>query len=75
MDQFEIFKELNLYKNEMTPKKILKKIQNKEYFKSSFIDENDRIYLQENISEIKMEVGTMIIDGKNASDIAFIFKK
>ena len=75
MDQFEIFKELNLFKNEMTPKKILKKIQNKEYFKSSFIDENDRIYLQENISEIKMEVGTMIIDGKNASDIAFIFKK
>ena len=75
MDQIEIFKELNLFKNEMTPKKILKKIQNKEYFKSSFIDENDRIYLQENISEIKMEVGTMIIDGKNASDIAFIFKK
>ena len=75
MDQFEIFKELNLYKNEMTPKEILKKKKNKEYFRSSFIDENDRLYLQENISEIKMEVGTMIIDGKNASDIAFIFKK
>ena len=75
MDQFKIFKELNPYQDELTPKEILKKIQLGQSFNSSFITEKEKNYLLDNIKSIKIEKGSMIIDKHNASDIAFIFKK
>ena len=75
INQFEVFKELNPYINEITPLEILQKIQRKEIFKSSFLDEETKKFLIENISDIKIEKGSMIIKEKNVSDIVFIFKK
>ena len=75
INQFEVFKELNPYINEITPLEILQKIKRKENFKSSFLDEETKKYLIDNISDIKNEKGSMIIKEKNISDIVFIFKK
>tara|TARA_B100000575_G_scaffold143271_1_gene114339 strand:- start:945 stop:1802 length:858 start_codon:yes stop_codon:yes gene_type:complete len=75
INQFKVFPELNPYVNEISPLEILKKIQRKENFKSSFIDENTKKYLIDNIRDIKIEKGSMVIKEKNISDIAFIFKK
>ena len=75
MDQFEVFKELNPYENEPTVIEILNKIQSNNDFKSSFIDNETKKYILNNISDIKIEKGSMIINEKNVSDIAFIFKK
>ena len=75
MDQFKAFKELNPYTNELTPKEILHKIKNKEDFHSSFINQEEKEYLVENIKDIKVEKGFMEINNNNVSDIAFIFKK
>ena len=75
INQFEVFKELNPYINEITPLEILQKIKRKENFKSSFLDEETKKYLIDNISDIKIEKGSMIIKEKNISDIVFIFKK
>ena len=75
INQFEVFKELNPYINEITPLEILQKIQRKEIFKSSFLDEETKKFLIDNISDIKIEKGSMIIKEKNVSDIVFIFKK
>ncbi len=75
LNQFEVFKELNPYLNEITPLEILQKIQRKENFKSSFLDDETKKYLIDNIHDIKIEKGSMIIKEKNISDIAFIFKK
>tara|TARA_A100001011_G_scaffold336003_1_gene365246 strand:- start:5603 stop:6460 length:858 start_codon:yes stop_codon:yes gene_type:complete len=75
MDQFKTFKELNPYTNELTPKEVLYKIKNKEDFHSSFIDQEEKEYLIENIKDIKFETGFMKINNNNVSDIAFIFKK
>ena len=75
MDQFEVFKELNPYENEPTVIEILNKIQSNNDFKSSFIDNETKKYILNNISDIKIEKGSMIINKKNVSDIAFIFKK
>ncbi len=73
-DQFEVFKELNPYENELTPLEILKSIQRNAEFESSFIDEESKKYLINNINNIKIEKGSMIMKEKNISDIAFIFK-
>jgi hypothetical protein len=73
-DQFEVFKELNPYENELTPLEILKSIQRNEEFESSFIDEESKEYLINNINNIKIEKGSMMMKEKNISDIAFIFK-
>tara|TARA_B100001939_G_scaffold347051_1_gene367500 strand:+ start:385 stop:1242 length:858 start_codon:yes stop_codon:yes gene_type:complete len=75
INQLKVFKELNPYKNEITPIEILKKIQKKEHFQSSFLTENDKEYLFNNIESIKIEKGSMIIEEENVSEIAFIFKK
>ena len=75
MDQFEVFKELNPYENEPTVIEILNKIQSNNDFESSFIDNETKKYILNNISDIKIEKGSMIINEKNVSDIAFIFKK
>tara|TARA_Y100000591_G_scaffold296534_1_gene286797 strand:+ start:1372 stop:2226 length:855 start_codon:yes stop_codon:yes gene_type:complete len=75
MDQFQTFKELNPYPNELTPKQILNKIINKENFESSFIKNQDMVYLANNIKDIKIEKGSMMMKGNNISDIAFIYKK
>ena len=75
INQFEVFNELNPYGNELTPLEILKRINNNEKFKSSFIDEESKDFLIKNIDKIKFEKGSMIIKEKNVSDIAFIFKK
>jgi len=75
MNQFEVYKELNPYQNELTVIEILKKIQNNEDFNSSFIDNVSKNYLINNISEIKIEKGFMVINNRNVSDIAFIYKK
>ena len=75
MDQFKALPELNPYNDELTPLEILKKIKNNQNFKSSFIDEVSKKYLIENIKEIKIEKGSMEINEKNVSDIAFVFKK
>ena len=75
MNQFEVYKELNPYQNELTVIEILKKIQNNEDFNSSFIDNVSKDYLINNISEIKIEKGFMVINNQNVSDIAFIYKK
>ena len=75
MDQFKVLKELNPYKNELTVLEILNKIKNNEDFKSSFVDDESKQYLINNISDIKIEKGSMFINKKNVSDIAFIFKK
>ena len=75
INQFEVFKELNPYINEITPLEIFKKIQRKENFNSSFVDEETKKYLVDNIKDIKIEKGSMFIKDKNISDIVFIFKK
>lgn len=75
MDQFHVFKNLNPYKNELTPKEILLKIKNKEPFESIFLSESEKEYLIKNIEEVKIEKGSMVIENKNISDIAFIKKK
>jgi len=75
INQFEVFKELNPYINEITPLEIFKKIQRKEDFNSSFVDEETKKYLVDNIKDIKIEKGSMFIKDKNISDIVFIFKK
>ena len=75
MDQFNTFKELNPYTNEITPIQILKRIQNKENFGSSFISKEEEKFLLDNIKEVKIEKGTMKMEGNNISDIAFIYKK
>ncbi len=74
LDQFHVFKELNPYKNELTPKEILNKIKHNKDFQSSFIDDNEKKYLVENIQTINLEKGKMIINSFNVSDIAFIKK-
>ena len=68
-------KKLNPYKNELTVLEILNKIKNNEDFNSSFVDDESKKYLISNISDIKIEKGSMFINEKNVSDIAFIFKK
>ena len=75
VNQFNVFKELNPYLNELTPLEILQSIQKKEEFTSSFLDDESKKYLINNIHDIKIEKGSMIINEKNVSDIAFIFKK
>tara|TARA_Y100000389_G_C17420580_1_gene496452 strand:+ start:658 stop:1521 length:864 start_codon:yes stop_codon:yes gene_type:complete len=75
MNQFESLQELNPYSNELTPIEILKSIQKKISFQSSFIKQKDKNYLIDNIKDIKIEKGSMTINSINASDIAFIFKK
>ena len=75
MNQFESLQELNPYSNELTPIEILKNIQKKISFQSSFINQKDKNYLIDNIKDIKIEKGSMTNNGINASDIAFIFKK
>ncbi len=76
LDQFKAFKELNPYgSKELTPMQILYKIKEKKNFKSSFIREEDKKYLFENIENINIEKGSMIINDLNISDIAFIKKK
>ena len=75
MDQFKALKELNPYSDEPTPLEILKKINDKQDFKTSFIDEESKKYLIENIKYIKIEKGSMKINEINVSDIAFVFKK
>ena len=74
MDQFHVYKNLNPYKNELTPKEILLKIKNNVAFESTFLNESEKKYLIENIEEIKIEKGSMIIENRNISDIAFIKK-
>ena len=75
INQFEVFKNLNPYVNELTPLEILKSIQEKKDFESSFLDEETKKYLINNINDIKIEQGSMIMKKKNISDIVFIFKK
>ena len=75
MDQLQVFKELNPYHNELTPKEILSKIKKKENFQSSFINNNDKNFLINNIKNIYFEKGSMLLKKKNVSDIAFIEKK
>ena len=75
MDQFNIFNELNSYKDELTPKEILIKIKKKEHFNSAFIFGEEKKYLLDNIKDIRIETGSMVIKGENASTIAFITKK
>ena len=75
MDQFKVFKELNPYENEPTVIEILNNIKNDKDFNTSFIVDESKRYLINNISEIKIERGSMVIQEKNVSDIAFIFKK
>ena len=71
----KVFKELNPYENEPTVIEILNNIKNDKDFNTSFIDDESKRYLINNISEIKIERGSMVIQEKNVSDIAFIFKK
>lgn len=75
INQFEVFKNLNPYVNELTPLEILKSIQEKKDFESSFLDEETKKYLINNINDIKIEQGSMIMKKKNISDIVFIFKR
>ena len=76
LNQFEAFKELNPYgDNEITPLQLLLKIKNKENFQSSFLSDEEKEYLIKNIDSINLEKGSMIINGLNVSDIAFIHKK
>ena len=75
INQFEVFKNLNPYVNELTPLEILKCIQEKKDFESSFLDKETKKYLINNINDIKIEQGSMIMKKKNISDIVFIFKK
>ena len=74
-DQFKVFDELNPYKDELTPIEIFNKIKKNKDFESSFINLEDKKYLLNNIFDIKIERGSMIIKGKNISDIIFIYKK
>ena len=76
INQFKVFKELDPYNGtEITPKEILIKIQKKENFNSSFINDVDKKYLIDNIANIKIEKGSMVVNNINISEIAFIFKK
>ena len=73
VNQFDVFKNLNPYEK-LTPLEILKIHENK-YFESSFLDEETKKYLINNINDIKIEQGSMIMKKKNISDIVFIFKR
>ena len=53
MDQFKALKELNPYSGESTPLEILESINNKQDFKTSFIDDESKKYLIENIKTLK----------------------
>ena len=76
LNQFEAFKELNPYDDkETTPLQLLLKIKNKENFHSSFLNDEEKEYLINNIHSINLEKGSMIINNLNVSDIAFIHKK
>ena len=75
MDQFKALKELNPYSGEATPLEILNSINDKQDFKTSFIDDESKKYLIENTKNIKIEKGSMKINEINVSDIAFVFKK
>ena len=75
INQFHVFKELNPYKNELTPKEILQNIKYSKDFKSSFISEEEKKYLVGNIEKINFEKGQMIINDFNVSDIVFIKKR
>lgn len=75
MNQFKIYKNLNPYIDELSVYDILNKIMNNEDFHSSFIDNESKSYIINNIRTIKIEKGSMVINKKNVSDIAFIFKK
>ena len=75
INQFHVFKELNPYKNELTPKEILQSIKYHKDFKSSFINEKEKKYLVDHIEKIDFEKGQMIINGYNVSDIVFIRKR
>lgn len=75
INQFHVFKELNPYKNELTPKEILQNIKYSKDFKSSFISEEEKKYLFDNIEKINFEKGQMIINESNVSDIVFIKKR
>ena len=75
INQFHVFKELNPYKNELTPKEILQNIKYNKDFKSSFISEEEKKYLVDNIAKIDFEKGQMVINNSNVSDIVFIKKK
>ena len=65
IDQFKVLKELNPYSGEPTPLDILKKINKKQDFKTSFIDDESKKYLIKNIKDIKIEKGFMKINGIN----------
>ena len=67
--------ELNISSSGFVPLEILRNIQNKISFHSSFLKSEEKNYLIKNIKDIKIEKGSMIINDHNASDIAFIFKK
>ena len=75
INQFHVFKELNPYKNELTPKEILQNIKYNKDFKSSFISEEEKKYLVDNVEKINFEKGQMIINDSNVSDIVFIKKR
>ena len=75
INQFHVFKELNPYKNELTPKEILQNIKYSKDLKSSFISEEEKKYLVGNIEKINFEKGQMIINDFNVSDIVFIKKR
>ena len=75
INQFHVFKELNPYKNELTPKEVLQNIKYNKDFKSSFISEEEKKYLVDNVEKINFEKGQMIINDSNVSDIVFIKKR
>ena len=50
-------------------------LNDKQDFKTSFINDESKKYLIENIKDIKIEKGSMKINEINVSDIAFVFKK
>ena len=76
LNQFKAFKKLDPYNGkEITPKEILIGIQNKKNYNSSFINDVDKKYLEDNIKDIKIEKGSMVVNDTNISEIAFIFKK
>ena len=73
-NQFEVFQNLNPTNEKLTPIKLLKCLQNKRPFYSSFISKSDSKYLENNISEYYFERGEMIVNGYNISDIVFLKK-
>ena len=75
INQYDVFKELNPYVGELTPKELLLKIKKQEKFQSSFINNTDRDFLINSIRDVHFETGSMVVKSKNISDIAFIEKK